>query len=189
MYPNEEYNLHILAINDDNFTYQALVVNMCLIGFSVGFNIIDNHYNNVSMRFLFNSQNNYYFEKYFDNNTHDYFILYLLYFSYSTLIITYFFYCIFTGLIYFNIKRRKKYFTLTFMSHLIKLILLSHFLFSFHLAEAFDSEILTVFTSLLNFFHILVFSSIFENHNKILKLLNKKFNKKKVKNLEQIIIV
>jgi len=188
-YPNEEYNLHFLSTNDDEFTYQAFIVSTCLISFSLIFNIIDNHYDNLSMRSFLNSQNANIFERHFDNSTFNALILYILYFSYSTLLITYFFCCIFTGLIYYNIQRRAKYFALTFMSHFIKLILLSHFIFSIHLAEAIDSEILIVFTSLFNFFHILIFSSIFENHNKKLKLLNKKFNKKQVKNLEQIIIV
>jgi len=185
MYPNEEYKLRALSINNDNFANKIVIVNISLIVFSLGFNIIDNHYHNIGMRYFLKSQNVDFFNEDFDGRGVDEVALYMLYMSYVTFIITYFSHLIFGGLIYFNIQRKVKYFLLTFFSHLLKVGLSSHFLFSIHLAKAVDSEILIILSSFLNFMNVFIFSSIFENHNNTLKLLNTTFNKKMVKNLEK----
>ena len=188
MYPNEEYKLRFLSINR-NIANEIVLVNICLIVFGLGFNIIDNHYHNICIRSFLNNQNVVFFNEHFDGSGVDHVVLYMLYMSYVTFIITYFSHFIFAGLIYFNIQRRVKYFLLTFFSHLLKIGFSSHFLFSIHLAKAFDSEILIIFTSFLNLMNVFIFSSIFENHNKTLKLLNTTFNKKTIKNLEKRISV
>ena len=107
----------------------------------------------------------------------------MLYISYNIFLITIITHVILIPSIYYNVYRKKKYFSLTIFSHFAKLILSFHFLWLIYLNYFLKNNTVTIMiTFILSLGNIYTFYSISNNHNQTLKLLNKKYNKKIVQN-------
>lgn len=184
-YPQENYSIHLFSTGDE-MLFQFGLIELFVIIICIIFFTIDSSYNNIAMKdtlHIFNVDDSY--DLYYDNDVN----LYLFYFTFTTFLLACIFHIISTIMIYRNIHRKKHYFILTAGIHLISVIVSSHYLYFIYIISIFHSELCIFIMGLLSFFNPCLFFLIIENHNEILEILNKKFNKKIIKNLEQIMIV
>ena len=184
-YAKEKYTIHVFPSNGADLIFTFFLVNISLIIISILFGLIDNYLNNAIICLYLHYQNIYQLDNLFDQPSDNYLVLYMLYFSFVTFVITCILHIISSGMIYYNVQRKGKYFLITFLSHVSKVGASVHFIWLTHCIQLFTPYFFIFITSMLSFTNVFVFLSIFDNHNHKLKLLNKELNEKIIKNLDK----
>lgn len=187
-HPKEEYDIHIFSLSNESSIHLFILFETFVFLSSILFNIIDSTYGNDAMLFYLHLQDIYQLDDIF-TLSNDIISEYGYYFGLITLIDTIIFHTVSTFIMYHNVHRKKKYLTLTIIPHIIKVFGSMQFLWITYLTQDIDSCFFILFSSFFSFFNFFIFSSIFDSHNKAIKVLNEKFNTKIIKNLDKKISV
>ena len=183
-YPKEKYDIHIFSLTNESSVHLFVFIEVFILLSSIIFNIIDSTYDNGAMLFYLHMQNIHQLDDIF-HLSNDIISEYGYYFCLITLIETIICHTLSTFILYYNIYRKKKYFALTIVPHFIMVFASMQFLWITYLTRDINSRFFIILSFILSCFNFFLFSYFFDYHNKTIKVLNKKFNTKIIKNLDK----
>jgi len=183
IFPEETYTIKIM-INENEILFQYSIILFILI--SVAFIVfsIDETYKYKYMQNYLHSQNIFLMDKSF--KTDDKFIIYFYYLCAICFLFSLFVHIIFLIMQLKYIKTKSLYYYHFTRSYIWKFIYTTNFIWCIPIAVISKSSLVIFPIFIMNLINFIIFTCIFQDHNRVISLMNQNNNKKKIKDLNNI---